>query len=117
MGWAARNGIKTNNQSVPSIVEKRYRVKHIPEAWAQGRGFTDTRGREYVVAPDGSLRRLYPEPVENTLPKPSSEPYSSASEKVDCRYCGVSMRLTHTEPDGTKRYRCSECSSEEAVSG
>lgn len=61
MGWAARTKqqrLNPNIVAIPSTVASRkYGVKHMPEMYAEGKGFKDARGKEYVVAPDGSLRR------------------------------------------------------------
>lgn len=52
--------VNGNNPNKPNPVShgKRYGVKYVPELWAQGKGFTDGRGTDYSVAPDGSLRVL-----------------------------------------------------------
>lgn len=51
---------KVPTQRKPNVSEaaKAYRVKHVPQLFEAGEGFTDAAGRRYSVAPDGSLRRL-----------------------------------------------------------
>lgn len=45
-------------ENQPKKAPREYHLKHVPELWKRREGFTDARGGNYSVAPDGSLRRL-----------------------------------------------------------